>query len=108
MFPGANAHIYRNEVGEVIDWDYPSYDDDYYDDEDNWDHYNYDAPEPSSTEECVEWGIHARDGQGIDGWWVCDYCNTPYAEMEQDDDDTCEHGLSAWLCEGPSHYPMEY
>lgn len=20
---------------------------------------------------------------------------------------TCEHGMSAWLCEGPSHYPMD-
>jgi hypothetical protein len=23
------------------------------------------------------------------------------------DEPTCEHGLSAWLCEGPSHYPLE-
>lgn len=23
-------------------------------------------------------------------------------------EETCEHGLSAWLCEGPNHYPMEY
>jgi hypothetical protein len=21
---------------------------------------------------------------------------------------TCEHGMSAWLCEGPSHYGMDY
>jgi hypothetical protein len=20
---------------------------------------------------------------------------------------SCEHGLSAWLCEGPQHYPMD-
>jgi len=20
---------------------------------------------------------------------------------------TCEHGMSAWLCEGPQHYPMD-
>lgn len=23
------------------------------------------------------------------------------------DDDECEHGLSAWLCEGPNHYPSD-
>lgn len=22
--------------------------------------------------------------------------------------DTCEHGLSAWLCEGPNHYPADH
>lgn len=22
-----------------------------------------------------------------------------------EDDDICEHGLSAWLCMGPNHYP---
>jgi hypothetical protein len=22
-------------------------------------------------------------------------------------DDVCEHGLSAWLCVGPSHYPTD-
>jgi hypothetical protein len=21
---------------------------------------------------------------------------------------TCEHGMSAWLCSGPNHYPMDY
>jgi len=21
--------------------------------------------------------------------------------------ETCEHGLSSWLCEGPQHYPMD-
>jgi hypothetical protein len=24
MFPGPNANIYRNEVGEVLGWDYPA------------------------------------------------------------------------------------
>jgi hypothetical protein len=26
MFPGPGAQIYRNEAGEPIGWDYPSYD----------------------------------------------------------------------------------
>jgi hypothetical protein len=34
MFPGANAQIYRNEAGEPIGWDYPSYDEEYYDPDD--------------------------------------------------------------------------
>lgn len=25
--------------------------------------------------------------------------------MESLDEETCEHGLSAWLCMGPNHYP---
>lgn len=24
-----------------------------------------------------------------------------------DTDAKCEHGMSAWLCEGPQHYPMD-
>lgn len=101
MFPGANAQVYRNEAGEPIGWDYPSYGDDYYDD-----HYENWEVEFETAEECIEERYHARDGYGENGWWVCDYCNTPYAEMEVEDD-ICEHGLSAWLCEGLSHYPME-
>lgn len=30
------------------------------------------------------------------------------AEQESIEEETCEHGLSAWLCEGPTHYPVEY
>lgn len=26
MFPGPGAEIHRNEEGEVLGWDYPSYD----------------------------------------------------------------------------------
>lgn len=26
MFPGPGARIYKNEAGEPIGWDYPSYD----------------------------------------------------------------------------------
>lgn len=29
MFPGAGAHVYRNEAGEPIGWDYPSDEPDY-------------------------------------------------------------------------------
>ena len=29
MFPGAGAHVYYNEAGEPIGWDYPSYEPEY-------------------------------------------------------------------------------
>lgn len=29
MIPGANAHVYYNEEGEPIGWDYPEYDDEF-------------------------------------------------------------------------------
>lgn len=32
-FPGGGAQVYRNEEGEVLGWDYPSYNDDYYEDD---------------------------------------------------------------------------
>jgi hypothetical protein len=35
MFPGPGAHIYRNEAGEPLGWDYPSQDDPY-DDQEAW------------------------------------------------------------------------
>lgn len=79
MFPSAGAQIYRNEAGEPIGWDYPS------DEEpgDFDDHYeNWEKPEFETVEECMDYGFHAKDGEGIDGWWVCDYCNTPFREME--------------------------
>lgn len=31
MFPGAGARVYTNEEGEVLGWDYPSYDEPDYD-----------------------------------------------------------------------------
>jgi len=78
MFPGANAQIYRNEVGEVIGWDYPSsYDEnDWYDD--LADRYNYDMePEDLEPWECLEKGVHGDSGSGsrvyydwISGWWM--------------------------------------
>ena len=43
MFPGYGAEIYRNDAGEVLGWDSPSYDEppdieDYYDP--RWDEYD--------------------------------------------------------------------
>lgn len=26
-------------------------------------------------------------------------------DRDEYEHETCEHGLSAWLCEGPMHYP---
>lgn len=82
MFPGANAQVYRNEAGEPIGWDYPSEepDYDYWEDQDN----NWDLPEFETVEECIEERYHGKDGEGIDGWWVCDYCHIPFREMEDD------------------------
>lgn len=84
MFPGANAQIYTNEAGEVIGWDYPSYDDGYNSDQDDWYGQNHEDSEPENLEECIEWGIHGKDGEDIDGWWVCDYCRTPFRQMEEE------------------------
>jgi hypothetical protein len=44
VFPGAGAQVYRNEAGEPIGWDYPSYDEpDVGDIYDAWDEGYYDA-----------------------------------------------------------------
>ena len=116
MFPGANAHIYRNEVGEVIGWDYPSYDDEPYYDYDDYDDYGQDEWCPG-PKECLESGLHGRDYNTKGATWndetleweggikECIYCGETWEEIPYEE---CEHGLSAWLCEGPSHYPMEY
>lgn len=54
MFPGAGAHVYRNEAGEPIGWDYPSYDepdpDEFYAD----DQY-IDVDEDDSEDEHGDW-----------------------------------------------------
>jgi hypothetical protein len=31
--------------------------------------------------------------------------DVPGGNWEEPEDETCEHGLSAWLCEGPNHHP---
>ena len=36
MFPGPGAEIHRNEEGEVLGWDYPSYDEPPDPDDDPW------------------------------------------------------------------------
>ena len=54
-------------------------------------------PELISTEDGM---ITGRCGEPtVDGY----FCQG-HAEMINDDQATCEHGLSAWLCTGPSHY----
>lgn len=85
LFPGANAQVYRNEAGEPLGWDYPSYSDEFYNDDLYDDRYeNWEKPEFDSVEDCIDERLHGKDGQGIDGWWVCEYCNTPYMEMEEE------------------------
>jgi len=27
--------------------------------------------------------------------------------MNEQEHDTCEHGMSAWLCMGPNHFPSD-
>jgi hypothetical protein len=39
LFPGAGANVYRNEEGEVLGWDYPSYDEPDYDPYEDYDDY---------------------------------------------------------------------
>ena len=43
MFPGANAHVYYNEAGEPLGWDYPS--DDPYDPDDWYDRMEWESDE---------------------------------------------------------------
>lgn len=37
------------------------------------------------------------------GGWLGSESN----DHDHDPEPDCEHGLSAWLCVGPSHYPMD-
>lgn len=86
MFPGANAHVYRNEAGEPTGWDYPSQDDpydpddllpDYPDDEDldGWD----DDAEPAEGPRCsICDGLgHGYPGGGPCPLEVTDYSGEP-------------------------------
>jgi hypothetical protein len=45
--------------------------------------------------------IVGRCGLAINADWGT--CTTHYVDMQG----TCEHGLSAGLCAGPGHYPMD-
>ena len=41
--------------------------------------------------------------------FICDICNAWDDDMQNGVcsacSETCEHGMSAWLCMGPNHYP---
>lgn len=74
MFPGANARIYRNEAGEVMDWDYPSEDDEVYDPDD----YLHDPYEDDDDyDEDVERRINDRkvEDKPDDSWLEMEYEN---------------------------------
>jgi hypothetical protein len=72
-----------------------------------------------------EWHINAGVPMGLPG---CpqDACHVPEFDTDEEGDawfaqfpvrdtepvieeepPTCEHGMSAWLCAGPGHYPMD-
>lgn len=38
-------------------------------------------------------------------YWEFDHCVDCGSEPGAAKPEECEHGLSAWLCEGPNHYP---
>lgn len=60
------------------------------------------TPAPAPVEVECRWHGHV-DYTGFDG--VCTWCGKPVeAEAEAE---SCEHGLSAWLCAGPGHYPTD-
>lgn len=42
-----------------------------------------------------------------DAWTELVFYVNAVARRVEDDAKTCEHGLSAWLCEGPMHYPAD-
>lgn len=59
--------------------------------------------------------VQGRDAEGVPQSARCGYPvvpGTPWCqghEMADEDemDEMCEHGMAAWLCAGPSHYPMD-
>lgn len=83
MFPGAGARVYRNEAGEPLGWDYPSYDEPEYDDfaADDIGH------DPRDVIECVEWGMHGDNcDTNNDGTrWVCMACGDDAGPVDTDD-----------------------
>lgn len=56
--------------------------------------------EPETEEVLAALGILSIFIEEVNPGWD-DVENGNWEEPE----DTCEHGLSAWLCEGPNHYP---
>lgn len=61
---------------------------------------------------CSPWycGCSALPG----GVHDCTACGLPQThctcveDLKEMDYEECEHGLAAWLCDGPNHYPMEH
>lgn len=73
-----------------------------------------------ATANSVHYGAHVREEgtdvlpfnselrplRGGDPWAAAlDIANVAKAQVETDLE-TCEHGLSKWLCAGPQHYPL--
>lgn len=44
--------------------------------------------------------------QPVDGGLALTVPTVSLVEVDRDNE-TCDHGLSAWLCAGPGHYPMD-
>ena len=90
-FPTASSIPVRNEDGEIIGWESSAdnapdaeFDllfDDYYNN-------NREPLDPKDTAQCIQWGIHALDADGIEGEdnvYQCCYCPGRFRE---DDDGT--------------------
>lgn len=73
MFPGANAHVYYNEAGEPLGWDYPSEPDEHYDPEDYL---------PSQEPELC-WHCDSEEPEDVDeaGRPICATCVNKRAEV---------------------------
>lgn len=71
-FPGAGAQIYRNEAGEPLGWDHPSYDDG--PDPDDFDECDYDD---ENFDEC---DYDDEDPDGGTEWVICDECGNEYED----------------------------
>jgi len=64
MFPGSNASIIRNEAGEPLGWDYPSYDEGPSDPYDDYDNYSGDMDAAWFCNACGCWGDGVDAFQG--------------------------------------------
>lgn len=62
MFPGPGAVVYRNEAGEPLGWDYPSYEPDVSDPYDEYEAQNYDTDECGACGEYVDVEIDPDTG----------------------------------------------
>jgi hypothetical protein len=77
VFPGAEASVYRNEAGEPLGWDYPSYDsgEDWMEEERRLGGY---------TRRCKSCGAPEDD---CECEWTCPKCALPEGECECEEDD---------------------